>query len=61
MVVDAHEKGIPTVWTIQSSLKASTMATWLKPLVARLRRRKPDWKPSCVIVDDSQAQINAVR
>jgi hypothetical protein len=61
MVVDKHQNGIPGVWTIQSSQTAANMVLWLKPLVAKLRSRKPDWKPSCVIVDFCQAEINAVR
>ena len=44
-----------------NSQNAANMAIWLKALVCQVEIRKLDWKPSCVIVDDSKAEMNAAR
>jgi hypothetical protein len=46
---------------VTSDEAEDTIAFWLDGLIASLRRHKPDWRPSCFVVDCCEAQINALR
>lgn len=60
MVFDEWRNGIPVAWFITSSSKED-----LTPVLAALKDKivaaMPDWKPSSIIVDNAQAEINALQ
>lgn len=61
MVVDARGNGLPIAWIITSSSTAATLEPVLAALIDKIRTRKPDWEPSCQLVDDDNAAINTLR
>ena len=61
LVIDEHGNGIPVGFVITNNERAGTIAAWLKELIAAARQVMPDFAPSCIIMDDCQAEINAVR
>jgi hypothetical protein len=58
MVVDDFGHGIPVGWLIHSSMSEASMLTMLDSLATRMGE---GFTPSVVIVDDAQAEINAVK
>jgi hypothetical protein len=61
MIMDAHQNAIPVAWTIHESQTGSDIAIWVEAIVRKARRTMPEWKPSCIMVDDADAEINALR
>lgn len=61
MVFDNHKNGIPVAWVITSSATQANVAKWLADLQQHMRRMAPTFQPSCFLVDDSRAEINAIR
>jgi len=61
MVFDNHKNGIPVAWVISSSMTQVDVAKWLDDLKRHMLKEDPTWKPSCFLVDDSAAEINAIR
>ena len=57
-MVDENGHGIPVFWIIHSSSKEETLT---QSFDAVAKRMGPDFKPSVIIVDDCQAEINAIR
>ena len=60
MVFDAHHNGIPAAWIISASAMEVDVRAWLQALKRHMQERRPDWQPSCFLVDDSQAEISAI-
>jgi hypothetical protein len=61
MVMDAHQNAIRVAWTIHESQTGSEIATWVEAIVRKVKCTMPEWKPSCFMVDDADADINALR
>ena len=60
MVVDHRSNGVPIAWIITSSSTAATLVPVLTALVHLIRAEKPEWEPSCQLVDDDNAAINTL-
>jgi hypothetical protein len=61
MVIDEHQNGIPVSWTITDTQTGSNIAMWLKAIVTAVRERSREWKPSCFLVDNCEAEHIAIR
>jgi len=51
---------VPIAWAIVSSSTAADTHVWLQALVDKLRESYPAWQPSCILVDDCEALMNAI-
>ena len=60
MVFDEWENGIPVAFIIVGKSKEKDVLPWLDKLNARCRASQPDWHPGSVIVDNAQAELNAI-
>lgn len=58
LVLDEHYEGVPAAWGILQGERSSIFVRWLGALKECMA---PDWRPSCFIVDDCDAEINAIR
>jgi len=61
MVFDDHKNGVPGAWVISSSGTQVDVAKWLTALKERMLKADATWAPSCFLVDDARAEINAIR
>jgi hypothetical protein len=77
LVVDGHYNGLPIFYVLTQSSTQETTAQWLQAFNERMQQTLPGnsaptsaagaaggvarWRPSCFLVDDSQAEINALR
>lgn len=60
LVIDKHGNGRPAAFLLTSSHATEALATFLKDLRAEMERIESAWRPSCVLVDDCNAEINAI-
>jgi hypothetical protein len=60
MVFDEWENGIPIAFVIVGKSKEKDILPWLMKLNARCCVVQPDWRPGSVIVDNAQAELNAI-
>lgn len=61
LVFDDHYNGLPVGWGVVESGKAEEIARLLRALRDKAREVQPDWCPTGVLVDDSDAEIKAIR
>jgi hypothetical protein len=69
LVVDAHYNGLPIFYVLTQSSTQEATAEWLEAFNRRMQLpsnlvagpQQARWCPSCFLVDDSQAEINALR
>ncbi len=61
MVFDNWRNGIPVAYIVTSRSKQVDLSPWLKAIRKRMTDTKPEWKPNAFVVDDAQAEINALR
>lgn len=61
MVLDQHRNGIPVAWALHERSTEVDFACWLVKLKERTRAAQADWCPSCVMVDDCDAELNALK
>ena len=61
MVFDEWEQGIPVAFTIQGQSRECDIVPWLRKLNERCIAVKPDWRPNAFLVDNDQAELNAIR
>ena len=61
MVFDDWEQGIPVAFAIQGQSREEDIVVWLMKLRDRCLKAQPSWKPSAVITDNDNAEINAIR
>ncbi|CAL8463843.1 g3377 [Coccomyxa elongata] len=61
VVVDDHKKAEPIAFLICSQERADLLQKFLEAVTAKVRKVKPDWMPSAVLVDACDAEIAAVR
>ena len=60
MVFDEWENGISIVFVIVGKSKEKDIMSWLKKLNVRCCAVQPDWQPGSLIVDNVQAELNAI-
>lgn len=60
MVFDEWENGIPVSFVIVGKSKEKDIQPWLEKLADRCRSVQPGWEPGSVIVDNAQAELNAI-
>lgn len=61
MVYDEWRNGIPVAYFIISSSRQKDLEPVLTALRTKLRWKNPTWEPSSIILDNSQAEINALQ
>jgi len=61
IVFDEWEQGIPVAFTIQGKSREVDIVPWLTKLNARCIAVQPDWRPNAFLVDNDQAELNAIR
>ena len=61
MVFDEWEQGIHVAYTVQGKSRHEDIVVWLSKLKARCLEVNPDWRPNVVVVDNDQAELNAIR
>lgn len=61
MVVDNFHNGLPIAWILTSQEREEDLILWMQALKERAISMVPTWKPSSFIVDDQEAQTNAIR
>ena len=58
LVVDDHGNGLPIFEVLSESTAQPAITEWM---VAYKQYIQADWRPSCHMADDAQAEINAIR
>ncbi|MCO5587623.1 hypothetical protein L7F22_041572 [Adiantum nelumboides] len=61
LVFDAFRNGLPIAWTITSSSCRSNIKKWLIALRNRVLDYNKGWDPNAFMVDDAEAEIQALR
>ncbi|MCO5607055.1 hypothetical protein L7F22_061247 [Adiantum nelumboides] len=61
LVFDAFRNGLPIAWTITSSSCRSNIKKWLIALRNRVLDYNKGWAPNAFMVDDAEAEIQALR
>jgi hypothetical protein len=61
MVFDEWRNGIPVAWFIMSSSKEEDLTPVLTTLMDKMVAAMPTWKSCSIIVDNAQAEINAIQ
>eukprot|EP00878_Enallax_costatus_P032652 GHUV01035902.1.p1 GENE.GHUV01035902.1~~GHUV01035902.1.p1 ORF type:complete len:322 (+),score=84.79 GHUV01035902.1:472-1437(+) len=61
LVMDDWLQGVPGAWAMLSNEQEPTLMTFFDAVKGRVESLKPDWRPSCFIIDDCQAFANALR
>lgn len=61
MVFDSHFNGQPVAWVLTSRHKEGDLVEWMRALRSHMEATNLCWKSSCFIVDDAQAERNALR
>jgi hypothetical protein len=61
MVFDEWRNGIPIAYFITSSSKEKHLQPILETLTLKAACVNPEWKPSAVIVDNAQGEINVIQ
>ena len=60
MVMDQHLNGIPAVWALTGA-KGEREDYMVRRMSKLKQLMGPEWRPSCFMVDDCNAEINAIR
>ena len=61
MVFDEWEQGIPVAFVLQGQSREEDVQVWLEKLRDRCVAIQPNWQPNAVVVDNDQAELNAIR
>lgn len=62
MVVDAHQRGRPVAWALLGgNERIENIVVWLRAFLQRAQQRQPGWMPEAIMVDNSNAEIGAIR
>ena len=62
MVIDEFGHGLPVAWSIMyGGLSHDHYEVMLDAVRKSAQAVMPEWRPSCIIIDDCQAEINAIR
>ena len=61
VVFDACRNGFPSAWIITNKQDSESLIVFLKPLADKLRAARPGWRPNAFIVDNDEAEHNALR
>ena len=61
LVVDDHGNGIPIFEVLSESTAQPAVTEWMVAYKQYIHTFQADWRPSCHMADDAQAEINAIR
>jgi hypothetical protein len=61
MVFDKWRNGVPVAFILTSRSTQLDLSPWMAALNSKLVLKMPEWHPNAFIVDDAQAEINALR
>jgi MULE transposase domain len=61
LVMDTHGNGLPVFHVLSQRHQQEDLQEWLLAFKSFMLQHKPTWQPSCFLVDDAQAEINAIR
>lgn len=59
--MDEHGNGRPCAFLLTSSNGASELTTFLKAMREDMEKHHPTWRPSCVLIDDCDAEKKAIK
>lgn len=60
MVFDEWESGIPIAYIIVGRSREADILPWLTALREKCIAAQPDWCPNAIVVDNAQAELNAI-
>ena len=61
MIFDVCRNGYPSAWIITNKQDCESLIVFLKSLAEKLRAAQPGWRPNAFIVDNDEAEHNALR
>jgi hypothetical protein len=61
LVMDAHGNGLPIFHVLSQRQQQEDLQEWLLAFKSLMLQHNSTWQPSCFLVDDAQAEINAIR
>ena len=61
LVVDEHGNGRPIFEVVCESASEEAVTAWMTAYQQHIRQFQSDWRPSCFMADDAQADINPIR
>lgn len=61
MVFDEWERGIPVAYIIVGRSREVDILPWLTALQKKCIDVQLDWSPNAIVVDNAQAEINAIQ
>ena len=61
MIFDACRNKFSSAWIITNKQDSENLIIFLKPLAEKLRATRPGWRPNFFIVDNDEAEHNALR
>jgi hypothetical protein len=61
MVFDEWQNGVSVTWIVSTQNKNVNLQQWLTTLKAKLQHDLLEWNPNAFIVDDINAEINAIK
>ena len=61
LVYDAQGNGLPVAWYVTGSANADSIQDFLDAFMTACRKRREDFKPTCILMDDDAAEQLAVR
>jgi hypothetical protein len=61
MIFDKWQNGCPGAYVVTSRSKQLDLGPWMLALKTKMTATLPEWRPNAFIVDDAQAEINALR
>lgn len=59
--VDGQGRGVPILIAIMKSESAESLASVLSKFIAHVRERRANWRPSLILIDDSDAERKAIK
>lgn len=62
LVVDDHQRGRPVAWAVLGGTETiENISLFLREFLKRAQQLRPGWLPEAIMVDNSDAEIGAVR
>ncbi len=57
MGFDVHHNKAILTWTITSQQTMNELIEWLQPLKVKMSSIMPNWRPSCIIINDAPQEL----
>ena len=61
VVFDIYRNGFLSAWIITNNQDSESLIVFSKPLADKLRAARPEWRTNVFIVDNDEAEHNALR